>query len=92
MEEDGVGFSVQNYIGQGDVRGTEEKPQIGYCGNLPISFPISADEPPIALDAETCIMADYQRGPELGTPLRLIAAAFFKCMGYRRPLVCSALV
>ena len=83
---------MQNYIGQGDVCRTEEKPQIGYCGNSPISFAISADEPPIALDSVICIMADYQRGPELGTPLGLIAAAFFKCMGYRRRLVCSALV
>ena len=40
MENGCVGFSVQGYIGQGDARGAEEKPQIGYYGNPPISFAI----------------------------------------------------
>ena len=38
--------------------------------------------PPIILDAETCILADYQRGPEFDALQSLIPAAFFKSMGY----------
>ncbi len=83
MENGCVGFSVQGYIGQGDARGAEQKPQIGYYGNPPISFAMpGADEPPVVLDAATCIMADYQRGPEYDALLGQIPAAFFKSMGY----------
>ena len=83
MENGCIGFSVQGYIGQGNAAGAEEKPQIGYYGNPPISFAIPGDkEPPVVLDAATCIMADYQRGPEFDALLPQIPAAFFKSMGY----------
>jgi len=78
-----VGFSVQGYQGQGDARGRDVKPQLGYFGNPPICFAIPAgDEPPVVLDAATCIMADYQRGPEFDELLSVIPAAFFKSIGY----------
>ena len=78
-----VGFSVQGYQGQGDARGHDAKPQLGYFGNPPICFAIPAgDEPPVVLDAATCIMADYQRGPEFDELLSIIPAAFFKSIGY----------
>ncbi|MCH8291197.1 Ldh family oxidoreductase [Candidatus Poribacteria bacterium] len=78
-----VGFSVQGYQGQGDARGRDVKPQLGYFGNPPICFAIPAgDEPPVVLDAATCIMADYQRGPEFDELLSIIPAAFFKSIGY----------
>ncbi len=83
MQHGCVGFSVQGYIGQGNARGGEEKPQIGYYGNPPICFAIPAnEEPPVVLDAATCIMADYQRGPEFDALLPQIPAAFFKSIGY----------
>jgi LDH2 family malate/lactate/ureidoglycolate dehydrogenase len=83
MEAGCVGFSVQGYRGQGNASRAREKPQIGYFGNPPICFAIpSAEGPPVVLDAATCILADYQRGPEYDTLLRQIPAAFFKSMGY----------
>ncbi|MDP6039530.1 MAG: Ldh family oxidoreductase [Candidatus Latescibacteria bacterium] len=42
----------------------------------------SGDEPPIVLDAATCILADYQRGPEYEALFEMIPAAFFKSIGY----------
>ena len=36
----------------------------------------------MVLDAATCILADYQRGPEFEELLSLIPAAFFKSIGY----------
>ncbi|MAP90981.1 hypothetical protein CMK15_05445 [Candidatus Poribacteria bacterium] len=78
-----VGFSVQGYHNQGDSSSNQVKPQLGYFGNPPISFAISGqDEPPIILDAATCIMADYQRGETYDQLLSLIPAAFFKSIGY----------
>lgn len=83
MESGCIGFSVQGYVGQGNARGAQQKPQIGYFGNPPISFAIPGNqEPPVVLDAATCIMADYQRGPEFDAMLPQIPAAFFKSMGY----------
>ena len=83
MDEGCVGFSVQGYQGQGNAAGRETKPQLGYFGNPPICFGIpSGDEPPVVLDAATCIMADYQRGPEFDPLLSQIPAAFFKSIGY----------
>jgi LDH2 family malate/lactate/ureidoglycolate dehydrogenase len=78
-----IGFSVQGYQGQGNAGGRDPKPQLGYFGNPPICFAIpSGDEPPVVLDAATCIMADYQRGPEFDALLSVIPAAFFKSIGY----------
>jgi LDH2 family malate/lactate/ureidoglycolate dehydrogenase len=78
-----IGFSVQGYQGQGNAGGSDSKPQLGYFGNPPICFAIpSGDVPPVVLDAATCIMADYQRGPEFDELLSMIPAAFFKSMGY----------
>ena len=78
-----VGFSVQGYRNHGNAGDRDTKPQLGYYGNPPICFAIpSGDEPPIVLDAATCIMADYQRGPEFDELLSLIPAAFFKSIGY----------
>ena len=83
LEAGCIGFSVQGYHGQGNARGAATPPQIGYFGNPPLSFAIPAgQEPEVVLDVATCIMADYQRGPEYDALLELIPAAFFKSMGY----------
>ena len=76
-----IGFSVQGYSDQGKAR--EAGAQLGYFGNPPICFAIpSGEEPSVVLDAATCILADYQRGPEFDELLSLIPAAFFKSIGY----------
>ena len=77
-------FSVQgahpNYFGEG---GGNKGQQSAYWGNPPISFGFPAEEePPLILDAATCIMADYHRGPEYDALQELIPPAFFKSMGY----------
>ena len=78
-----IGFSVQGYQNQGNAENQDSKPQLGYYGNPPICFAIPADEePPVVLDAATCIMADYQRGPDFDALLSVIPAAFFKSIGY----------
>lgn len=78
-----IGFSVQGYQNHGNAGGRDTKPQLGYYGNPPICFAItSGDEPPVVLDAATCIMADYQRGEEFDELLSMIPAAFFKSIGY----------
>ncbi len=78
-----IGFSVQGYQNHGNAGNKDKKPQLGYYGNPPICFAItSGDEPPVVLDAATCIMADYQRGPEFDELLSMIPAAFFKSIGY----------
>ena len=83
MEAGCIGLSVQGYQGQGNAGGSDPKPQLGYFGNPPISFAIpSENEPPVVLDAATCIMADYQRGEEFDALLSKIPAAFFKSIGY----------
>jgi LDH2 family malate/lactate/ureidoglycolate dehydrogenase len=84
MEEGCTAFSVQgahpNYFGEG---GGNKSQQSAYWGNPPISFGFpSKDEPPLILDAATCIMADYHRGPEYDALQELIPPAFFKSMGY----------
>jgi LDH2 family malate/lactate/ureidoglycolate dehydrogenase len=77
-----IGFSVQG--GQHGKAKKDGRPrQLGYFGNPPICFAIpSGNEPPIVLDAATCILADYQRGPEFDALLEVIPAAFFKSIGY----------
>jgi LDH2 family malate/lactate/ureidoglycolate dehydrogenase len=83
MEAGCIGFSVQGVIGQGNARGAEKKPQIGYFGNPPLCFGIPSDEePPVILDVATRILADYQRSPEYDDLLPRIPAAFFKSIGY----------
>jgi LDH2 family malate/lactate/ureidoglycolate dehydrogenase len=83
MEAGCIGFSVQGYRDQGDASRARTRPQVAYFGNPPICFAFpSGDEPPVVLDAATCILADYQRGPEFDALLPLIPAAFFKSMGY----------
>ena len=78
-----IGFSVQGYQNHGNAGSSDTKPQLGYYGNPPICFAIpSGDEPPVVLDAATCIMADYQRGEEFDELLSIIPAAFFKSIGY----------
>ena len=78
-----IGFSVQGYRGQGKARGDSVGPHLGYFGNPPICFAIPAgEEPPVVLDAATCILADYQRGPEFEALFSKIPAAFFKSIGY----------
>jgi len=81
MEEGCVAFSVQGRYPQwySDNKGK----QVAYYGNPPICFGLpSEEEPPLILDAATCIMADYQRGPEYDALQELIPAAFFKSIGY----------
>jgi LDH2 family malate/lactate/ureidoglycolate dehydrogenase len=83
LEAGCIGFSVQGYRGQGDASWAKPNPQLGYFGNPPICFAVpSAEEPPVVLDAATCILADDQRGPEYDALLSLIPAAFFKSIGY----------
>ena len=84
MEAGCTAFSVQgadpDYFGEG---GGNKGQQSAYWGNPPISFGFPADqEPPLILDAATCIMADYHRGPEYDALQELIPPAFFKSMGY----------
>lgn len=87
MEAGCVGFSVQGYRNQGQQRtdggGPNPQAQLGYFGNPPICFAIPGGErPPVVLDAATCILADYQRGPEFEALFSMIPAAFFKSIGY----------
>jgi L-2-hydroxycarboxylate dehydrogenase (NAD+) len=84
MEEGCTAFSVQGahpaHFGEG---GGNKGQDSAYWGNPPICFGFPAEqEPPLVLDAATCIMADYQRGPEFDALQSLIPAAFFKSMGY----------
>jgi len=77
-----IGFCVQGRQ-QGKAPQDGRSHQLGYFGNPPICFAIpGGDEPPIVLDAATCILADYQRGPEFDALLEMIPAAFFKSIGY----------
>lgn len=87
MEQGCIGFSVQGYRDQGrygnDGGGPNPNALLGYFGNPPISFAIPAgEEEPVVLDAATCILADYQRGPEYEALFSMIPAAFFKSIGY----------
>lgn len=87
MEAGCIGFSVQGYRNQGqqktDGGGPNPDAHLGYFGNPPICFAIpSGDEPPVVLDAATCILADNQRGPEYEALFSMIPAAFFKSIGY----------
>ena len=84
MESGYIAFSVQgahpDYFGEG---GDNKGQQSAYWGNPPICFGFpAAEEPPLVLDAATCIMADYYRGPEYDALQEMIPAAFFKSMGY----------
>jgi LDH2 family malate/lactate/ureidoglycolate dehydrogenase len=83
MEAGCIGISFQGYRQQGNAAGQPEKPQLGYFGNPPICFAFpGGEEHPVILDAATCILADYQRGPEFDALLTQIPAAFFKSVGY----------
>ena len=83
LEAGCIGFSSQGSQNLGNARNAAAKPQIGYFGNPPICFALPAgDEPPVVLDAATCILADDQRGPESDALLTKIPAAFFKSIGY----------
>ena len=87
MEAGCIGFSVQGHRNQGrhgnDGGGPNPNRYLGYFGNPPICFAIpSNEEPPVVLDAATCILADYQRGPEYEELFSMIPAAFFKSIGY----------
>ena len=82
-----IGFSVQGYRNQGrygnDGGGPNPDAHLGYFGNPPICFAVpSNEEPPVVLDAATCILADDQRGPEYEALFSKIPAAFFKSIGY----------
>ncbi len=84
MEAGCTAFSVQGtHPGKFGEGGGNPGKQAAYWGNPPICFGLpSEQEPPLILDAATCIMADYQRGPEFDALQSLIPAAFFKSMGY----------
>ncbi|MDA0336950.1 MAG: Ldh family oxidoreductase [bacterium] len=77
-------FSVQGaHPGRFGEGGGNTGKQAAYWGNPPICFGLPGEsEPPLVLDAATCILADYQRGPEFDALQSLIPAAFFKSMGY----------
>jgi len=66
MEAGCTAFSVQGaHPGKFGEGGRNPGKQAAYWGNPPICFGLPADtEPPLILDAATCILADYQRGPE----------------------------
>lgn len=77
-------FSVQGahpgHFGEG---GGNPGKQSAYWGNPPICFGLPGQQgAPLILDAATCILADYQRGPEFDALQSMIPAAFFKSMGY----------
>ena len=87
MEQGCIGFSVQGHREQGrwghDGGGPNPGKHLGYFGNPPLCFAVPAgEEPPVVLDAATCILADYQRGPEYEALFSMIPAAFFKSIGY----------
>ncbi len=84
MEEGCTAFSVQGSHPARFGEGGGNKGQASaYWGNPPICFGFPSDEePPLVLDAATCILADYQRGDEFDALQSLIPAAFFKSMGY----------
>ena len=87
MDAGCIGFSVQGYRNQGvpatDGGGPNPGAHLGYYGNPPICFALpGGEEPPVVLDAATCILADNQRGPEFEALFSMIPAAFFKSIGY----------
>jgi LDH2 family malate/lactate/ureidoglycolate dehydrogenase len=87
MDQGCIGFSVQGHREQGrygnDGGGPNPHADLGYFGNPPICFAIpGGNEAPVVLDAATCILADYQRGPEYAALFSFIPAAFFKSIGY----------
>ena len=83
MEAGCIGFSVQGSVGHGDAAGHDIRPQLAFFGNPPICFALPGrDGPGVVLDAATCILADYQRGPEYEALISKIPAAFFKSVGY----------
>jgi LDH2 family malate/lactate/ureidoglycolate dehydrogenase len=84
MEAGCTAFSVQGaHPGSFGEGGSNPGKQAAYWGNPPICFGLPGEsEPPLVLDAATCILADYQRGPEFDALQSLIPAAFFKSMGY----------
>ena len=64
-----IGFSVQGYSDPGKAQGAGA--QLGYFGNPPLCFAIPSDEePPVVLDAATCILADYNAVPNSTTSCR----------------------
>ncbi len=81
MEEGCFAFSVQGAYPQ-YYPSNQDKRAANY-GNPPLCFGLPGLEgPPLVLDGATCILADYQRGPEIEAIEALIPAAFFKSMGY----------
>ena len=83
MEAGCIGFSVQAYRDQGNARGSEKRPQVGYFGNPPICFAIpGGEEPDVVLDGGTRVLPDYQIGPEYDDLLTRIPSAFFKSIGF----------
>ncbi|MBM3277566.1 MAG: Ldh family oxidoreductase [Candidatus Handelsmanbacteria bacterium] len=81
LEEGCFAFSVQGSYPQYYVS-NKDKRAASY-GNPPLCFGLPGLEgPPLVLDGATCILADYQRGPEFEALEAMIPAAFFKSMGY----------
>jgi len=81
MQEGCFAFSVQGCYPQ-YYTSNKDKRAASY-GNPPLCFGLPGLEgPPLVLDGATCILADYQRGPEFEALEAQIPAAFFKSMGY----------
>jgi len=81
MAEGCTAFSVQGAFPQ-YYRSNQDK-RAAHYGNPPICFGLpSENEPPLVLDAATCILADYQRGEKFEALEEMIPAALFKSMGY----------
>ena len=81
MKEGCIGLSVQGAYPQYYV--DNKGRQAANYGNPPLCIGLPADEePPLVLDAATCILPMKQWGEEFHYLQEIIPAAFFKSMGY----------
>ncbi|MDP6115724.1 MAG: Ldh family oxidoreductase [Planctomycetota bacterium] len=83
MEHGCIGYSSQGGFGQGNFRGQEPKPQIGYFGNPPFCIGIPSDtEPPVILDMATYILTGVPHGPEVEELFEKYPVAFYRSIGF----------
>lgn len=83
MEHGCIAYSSQGYYGQGNRRGQQPKPQVGYFGNPPICIGIpSGTEPPVILDMGTYILTGMPEGPEVEELFEKIPVAFYRSIGF----------
>ena len=78
-----IGFCVQGrQHGNAERDGRERQLGVFWQSADMLCLSLRGDEPPVVLDAATCILADYQRGATFDALLEMIPAAFFKSIGY----------